>query len=127
MKGHSMITLDGQNLFDEQRVEIEAGSIQRSSIEKTAAGLDGVISIDLGQRGRKIKQTGLLRAKSQQQMDEKIRAISAFMDGKTHTLKLSSGDLFENLRMDVFKAGKFGPNGVGIVVSYEIVYTQLVV
>ena len=122
-----MITLDGRNLFDEQQLEIEAGSIQRDSIEKTAAGLDGVLSIDLGQRGRKIKQKGLLRARSSLQMNDKIKAISAYMDGNTHTLTLSNGDLFENLRMDVFKAGKFEPSGAGIVVDYEIVYTQLVV
>lgn len=122
-----MITLDGQNLFDEQPAEIEAGSNRRDSIEKTVAGLDGVLSIDLGRRGRKIKQTGLLRAKSRQQMDEKIKAISAFMDGGAHTLKLNSGDLFEDLRMDVFKVGKFQPSGVGIAAEYEIVYTQLAV
>jgi len=122
-----MITLDGQNLFDEQQCEIEAGSIQRDSVEKTVPGLDGVLSIDLGNHGRKIKQKGLLRAKTSLQMNEKIQAISGYVDGNTHTLKLSNGDLFENLRMDVFKTGKFGPNGVGIVVSYEIIYTQLAV
>ncbi len=122
-----MITLDGQNLFDEQQLEIEAGSIQRDSVEKTVPGLDGVLSVDLGNRGRKIKQKGLLRAKNSSQLNEKIKAISEYMDGNTHTLKLSSGDLFENLRMDVFKVGKFQPSGVGLVVSYEIGYTQLAV
>ena len=122
-----MITLDGQNLFDEQQLEIEAGSIQRDSIEKTVPGLDGILSIDLGNRGRKIKQKGILRAGNNLQMNEKIKAISAHMDGNTHTLKLGNGDLLENLRMDIFKAGKFGPSGVGLVVSYEIVYTQLAV
>ncbi len=122
-----MITLDGQNLFDEQQFEIEAGSVQRDSIEKAIPGLDGVLSIDLGNRGRKIKQKGLLRAKNSSQMDEKIKAISAYMDGNTHILTLSSGDMFEDLRMDVFKVGKFQPSGTGVVVEYEIGYTQLAV
>ncbi len=122
-----MITLDGQNLFDEQQLEIEADSLQRDSMEKTVPGLDGVLSIDLGSRGRKIKQKGVLRAKNSSQINERLKAISAFMDGNTHTLKLSSGDLFENLRMDVFKAGKFQPIGIGIAVSFEIIYTQLAV
>jgi hypothetical protein len=122
-----MITLDGQNLFDEQQLEIEPSSNQRDSVEKTVPGLDGVLSIDLGNRGRKIKQKGLLHAKTSSQMNGKITAISAFMDGNTHTLKLSNGDLFENLRMDVFKTGKPSTSGVGLMVSYEIVYTQLVI
>ena len=121
-----MITLDGQNLFDEQQVEIEAGSIRRDSMEKTVSGTNGVLSIDLGQRGRKIKQKGLLRAKSILQMNEKVSTISAYMDGKTHTLILSSGEQFENVRMDVFKVGRFQPSGIGTVVEYEISYTQLV-
>ena len=49
------VTLDGQNLFDEQQLEIEPGSITRNSIERAVAGLDGVLSIDIGRRGRKIK------------------------------------------------------------------------
>jgi len=122
-----MVTLDGQNLFDGQQLEIEQDSIQRDSAEKTVPGLDGILSIDLGSRGRKIKQKGILRAKSRSQMNEMIKAVSAFMDGKTHTLKLSSGDLVEYLRMDVFKVGKVQPSGAGLVVSYEIVYTQLAV
>lgn len=122
-----MITLDDQNLFDAQHPEIEADSIRRDSLEKTVPGLDGVLSIDLGNRGRKIKQTGAIRAKSKRQMDEKIRAISAFMDGGTHTLKLDNGDLLENLRLDSFKTEKSRPDGAAITAEYEIVYTQLVV
>jgi len=48
------------------------------------------------------------------------------MDGDTHKLTTSSGREFANLRMDSFKAGTEHANGTGIVVDYEIVYTQLV-
>ena len=54
------VTLDGQNLFDKQQLEIELGSFSRDSIERTSPGLDGVFSIDLGGRGRVIKQRGVL-------------------------------------------------------------------
>jgi len=118
------ITLDGQRLFDEQQVEIEVGSISRDSIERTMTGLDGVLSIDLGQRSRQIRQTGELRAKSRAQMNDRIGAISAFMDGDTHTL-VGDGEKFEHLRMDVFKVSKERAGGSGIVIDYEIVYTQL--
>jgi len=120
------IKLDGQNLFDEQQLEIEAGSISRDSIERAVAGLDGVLSIDIGERGRKIKQTGLLQAKSRIQMNNRINAISAYMDGNTHTLARSDGEQLNNLRMDSFKVSKEQAGGRGIIVDYEIVYTQLV-
>jgi len=118
------LTLDGQKLFDEQQLEIEAGSFRRDSIEKAVLGLDGVLSVDLGRRVRKIKQRGVLRANSRSQMNDRISAISAYMDGNTHTLVTGSGEEFDNLRMDVFKVSKERA-GDGIVVDYEIVYTQL--
>ena len=120
------VTLDGQNLFDEQQLEIEPGSISRVSIERAVAGLDGVLSIDMGGRGRKIKQKGLLQAKSRMQMDNRINAISACMDGNTHILARSDGEQLNNLRMDSFKVSKERAGGNGIVVDYEIIYTQLV-
>ena len=118
-------TLDGQDLFDEQQLEIEPGSFGRDSIVRTVPGLDGVLSIDLGGHGRKVKQAGLLRAKSRAQMNERVSAISACMDGDTHTL-VTGGEEFDNLRMDVFKVGKKRAGGGGVAVDYEIVYTQLV-
>jgi len=119
------VTLDGRALFDQQRLEIEAGSFSRDSIERAVPGLNGVLSIDLGQRGRKIKQTGTLRAKSRSQLDERINDISACMDGDTHTLIAADGRQFSNLRMDSFTLGKEHIDGAGISVDYEIVYTQL--
>jgi len=119
------VTLDGQALFDAQPLEIEAGSFSRDSIERTVPGLDGVLSIDLGQRGRKIRQRGSLRAKSRIQMDERTSEISAYMDGGTHTLVAANGRQFSNLRMDSFKVNDERADGAGISVGYEIVYTQL--
>jgi hypothetical protein len=119
-------TLDGQMLFDTEQLGIEAGSFSRDSIERTVPGLNGVLSIDLGQRGRKIKQKGTLRAKSRVQMDERISKISAYMDGGAHTLITANGREFTNVRMDSFKVGKEHADGAGVGIDYEIVYTQLV-
>lgn len=119
-------TLDGQDLFDGQELRFEVGSLSRDSIERAVPGLDGVLSIDIGRRGRKIKQAGVLRAKSRLQMDKRIRAISAYMDGDTHKLITDSDEEFDDTRMDVFKlTGKRTSSG-GVAVNYEIVYTQLV-
>lgn len=120
------VSIDGQMVFDRQQLKIEVGSFTRDSIERAVPGLDGVLSIDLGQRSRKIKQTGLLRAKSRTQMNERINAISALMDGSTHTLVTGSGDKFDNLRMDSLNTSNERTDGAGIVVDYEIVYTQLI-
>lgn len=119
------VTIDGQTLFDEHQLEIETSSFSRDSIERRMPGLDGMLSIDPGRRCRKIKQTGTLRAISRAQMNERIDAISAIMDGDTHTLAPDSGEALDNLRMDSFKANKEQMDGIGIVVDYEIVYTQL--
>jgi hypothetical protein len=120
------VSIDGQMVFDRQQLKIEAGSFTRDSIERAVPGLDGVLSIDLGQRSRKIKQTGLLRAKSRTQINERINTIFALMDGSTHTLVTGSGDKFDNLRMDSLNTSNERTDGAGIIVDYEIVYTQLV-
>lgn len=119
------VTLDGQALFDEQHLEIEPGTFSRDSIERAVPGLDGVLSIDLGGRGRQIKQTGVLRARSRAELNDKIGAISAYMDGDMHRLEMSNGQEFCDLRMDIFKASKERTSGGGIAIDYEIVYTQL--
>lgn len=119
------MTLDGQALFDGQQTEIEAGSLSRASLERAVPGLEGVVSIDLGGRGRKIKQSGVLRAKSKAQMDNRIALISAFMDGATHVLEIEGGNVFENLRMDSFKVSDERTSGADVVVDYEVVYMQL--
>ncbi len=119
-------TLDEQILFDEQQLKIEVGSISRDSVERTVPGLDGMLSIDLGERDRKIKQKGTLRAMSRTQMSERMSAISACMDGDTHTLVTDDGQEFDNLRMDVFKVTNERTSGGGVAVDYEIVYTQLI-
>jgi hypothetical protein len=118
-------TLDGQKLFDEQELNVEAGSLRRDSMERMVPGLDGVLSIDLGGRSREIKQKGVLRAKSRPQMSERINAISAYMDGRMYKLVTSSGEEFDNLRMDIFKVSKERTSGTSLCCDYEIVYTQL--
>ena len=120
------VTLDGHILFDEQQLEIKAGSFSRDSIETAVPGLYGLLSVDLGRRSRMIKQIGVLRAKSQSQINNRISTISAYMDGNTHSLITSDGNEFDNLRMDSFKVSNERTDGAGIVVDYEIIYTQLV-
>ena len=119
------VTLDGQAVFDEQELTIMIGSPGRASLERSIAGLDGVLSIDLGARSRRIRQTGVLRAAGRTAMNARIDAIAAFLDGQTHTLATADGRVYDNLRVDSFQPLRERAAGPGIVVEYEIAYTQL--
>ena len=118
------VTLDGQVLFEQTDIQIEPGSLSRDARERAVPGLDGLLSIDLGKRSRKIKQLGMLRAKSRSQLRDKINDISGFLDGRTHTLVIDD-ESFEHLRMDTLKVSNERVSGTGLVTDYEIVYTQL--
>ena len=118
-------TLDGKALFDERDVRITIGSIERASIERSIAGLDGLASIDLGLRGRKIRQGGTLRAGSRLQMDSRIASIESFIDGATHILQTCDGRQYTDVRVDAFTPLGSRVEGTGVVVEYEVVYTQL--
>ncbi|MCK5640950.1 MAG: hypothetical protein KAJ19_09145 [Gammaproteobacteria bacterium] len=118
-------TLDSQKLFDQQQLKIELGSVRRDSLAKAIGGVDDVLSIDSGCRGRKLKQTGTLRAKSKLLLNERIGAVSAFMDGDTHTLITEDGEQFDNLRIDVFELTNERASGSGLAIDYKITYTQL--
>ena len=118
-------SLDGQALFDERQLKIEPESLVRDSIKRAAAGLDGVLSIDLGERCRRITQKGTLRAASMAELNNRIAAISAFVDGDTHVLAMSDGKEFGELRMDSLSTNSERTSSSGVSIDYEIVYTQL--
>ena len=118
-------TIDGQELFDRQQLKIEVDTFKRDSVERAVPSLDGVLTIDLGSRGRKIKQTGNLRAKSRSQMNDRVNKISNILDGDTHTLVTDDGQTYENLRKDSFRVTSERVDGTSIVVDYEIIYMQL--
>ena len=94
-------------------------------MERTFCGLDGVLSIDLGARARLIQQTGVLRAAGRAAMRARVATIMALIDGHTHTLQTNDGRAYPNLRMDAFRQISEHSGGPGIVLEYEIVYTQL--
>ncbi|MFH1369876.1 MAG: hypothetical protein ABII09_01100 [Planctomycetota bacterium] len=122
-----MVNLDGERLFGEAEEEIEVGSFARECVERVVGGLDGVMSIDLGGRGRKIRQKGEIRARSRVELNSKIEAISAFVDGDTHTLVTSQGERFENVRVDSVSVKNERVSGSGVVADHEVIYRQLTV
>lgn len=121
------VTLDGYEIFSGVDFKIEVGTLRRDHIEKSVCGLDGVVSIDLGNRGRVIRQKGILNAVSHKDMKRKIEAINVFIDGFSHSLVTDRGEVFDNLRMDSFKVCGERVSGCEVCCDYEIVYNQLVV
>ena len=119
------VTLDGQALFDEANVQIRAGSPARASVERRVCGLDGMLSIDLGRQARTIRQKGTLRAASRVALRARVEAVTRFIDGGTHTLVTGDGQSYGDLRMDAFNELGESTAGPGVVLEYEIVYTQL--
>ena len=116
-------TLDGIIVLQEQHLKV--GSWRREAVERAVAGLDGVLSIDLGMRSRVLVQKGTLRAVSAEGLSGKIDAVSALMDGGLHTLVKQDGEQFDNLRMDAFEVDGKNHSGTGTECGFEIRYTQV--
>jgi hypothetical protein len=115
--------LDNVIFFDETGLKIQIKSLQRDFAEHSAPGLDGIISIDMGRRGRKIIQSGILRGASIAALNEIISAVENLFDGQGHTLHCSD-ESFENVRIDSFETGPAGTGAAGAGCEYKIVYTQ---
>ncbi len=113
------------NVIAIEESSVVVGSLVRDSIERSVSGLDGVLSIDLGIRGREIIQKGFLRAVSSAGLSNRIALIQVLMDGKSHTLSLDDGREFSDLRMDAFEAERCEFAGGGISCECTIKYTQL--
>lgn len=118
--------LDDTIFFGEAPFELEIKSMQRSIVQRSAAGLDGQVCIDLGLRARKLVQKGELRAKSQPELQKKIDEINGLINGSLHILKCPDGRIFENLIIENFQVGPFVSGGAHISCEYNITYAQQV-
>lgn len=119
-------TIDDKIIFSEAPFELEVKSCQRSVIQKSAAGLDGQVSIDMGLRGRKIVQKGVLRARGQTELQQQIDAMNKLIDGNLHVLRCPDGRVFENLLIEEFQASQVASGGANVNCQYHITYTQQV-
>lgn len=116
-------TLDRTIEFEQ--TELVVGSWRRDMIERGAAGIDGVVSIDLGKRTREIVQKGLMRAGSRAVLRIKVDYIRAMADGACHTMETADGQRFENMWIDSVKVSSTEYSGSGASCEVEIRYTQL--
>jgi len=122
---NTTIMFDSKALFGTGRPVLQPGSWRRESTDRGYAGLDGVMSVDLGRRERKLKQRGSFSAASIAALVELIENVSAYIDGQCYGLVDQHGVEYSNVRMDSFKL--LSPIAVAnqSQCEYEIVYTQL--
>lgn len=93
--------------------------------EKSFAGIDGMISIDLGRRGRTLKQQGWLTAASKAALQQKCDEISAYIDGQAYELVDSNGTVYANVRMDSFQLLTELYTASPVRCEYEVAYAQM--
>jgi len=108
-----------------EQLGLEVGSRARDSIERSAAGVDGALSIDLGMRERKIVVKGLLRAVSVELLFARENSIADLIDGDMHILESANGVKFENLRIDSFEVTRQDYSGSGVCSEFTMQVTQL--
>ena len=120
-----IIRFNNDDLFGIGRHAVEPMTWRRESVDSGFAGLNGVVSIDLGRRERKIKQRGCLRAVSVESMLQQIENISAYINGQAYTLVDQDGVSYANVRMDSFVLLEPISASNQASCEYEIMYTQL--
>lgn len=123
--GRSTVTLDGNAVFGNGDHTVKPSSWRRESVQRGFAGLNGVLSIDLGQRDRTLEQCGTLSADSLRSLRALRENIATYNDGQTHDLVDQEGCSYSNVLMDSFVL--LGRMSVANRVSceYKIIYTQL--
>jgi hypothetical protein len=120
-----MMTLDGLDLFSSGPCELIAGSWQRELLRRGLPGVDGEVVLDLGARGRSLRQTGRLQAVGAAELGAMADAIACVQDGGVHTLVDHHGCTYANVLLREFELTTPVAAGRGIWVDYAIEYVQL--
>jgi hypothetical protein len=118
-------TLDGESLFASGLHVVSVGSPSRRVTDVVFNGLSGGLTLDLGEDGREIVQTGVLSGSSAQALAILEAAIEAFIDGRPYTLIAPDGAEYPHCRVQRFD--RLGPPCVaaGWHQVYRLTYRQL--
>ncbi len=101
------------------------GSWEREYDQKQAYGSDGAVSVDCGQRTRKINLTVEIRAFSRKRADNIYGVIAGISDGDEHWVRIDGLSMFERLRADRVWVNSESFSGQGFVREVEIEFTEL--
>jgi len=121
----SGITFNDKKLFGTGEHKLKPLSWRRESTERGFAGLDGVVSVDLGRRERKLKQQGRLSAVSTAALLKRMEEITNYIDGQAYRLVDQYGTVYEQVRMDGFTILGSITSSNQACCEYEVIYTQL--
>ena len=119
------ITFNGKMIFGHGDHTLQAGSWGRQTKERRFAGVDGVMSIDLGRGSRRLKQRGWLTAASRAALQKTCEETSAYIDGQAYELVDANGTVYANVRMDSFQLLAEVCAASPVRCEYEVTYTQL--
>jgi len=123
--GISNIIFNDEKLFGVGEHKLKFLSWRRETIERGFAGLDGVVSVDLGRRERKLKQQGRLSAVSTAALLKRMEEITNYIDGQAYKLVDQNGMVYEQVRMDGFTVLRSITSANQACCEYEVIYTQL--
>ncbi len=118
------IMFDDNHLWGGGTHHILPGAWARQQVEYATAGLDGVVSLDLGRRSRQIRQTGRLTAETLGKLHEMIDTIESYANGQTYELIDQDGRRYRNVRLDMFRQKEPVQRAAFFSCEYEILYTQ---
>lgn len=121
----SVVRFDGQALFGLGKHVVKVSSRKREQVERGFGGLDGMVSIDLGERGRSIQQVGTLISQSVAELGVVKDRIEAYIDGMAYVLIDQDGRSLGQVRMDTFEAKDVVVLASQVRCGYDIQYTQL--
>jgi len=112
-------------MFDKGEHTLQPLSWRREAVQRGFAGLDGVVSMDLGRRERKLQQRGHLVSASKASLLQLMELVASYIDGQSYDLTDQNGVFYPQVRMDSFALR--GPIRAANQASceYEIIYTQL--
>ncbi len=119
------ITFNGQRFFERGRHRMVAGSPERRTMDQTAAGVDGVLGVDLGGCGRTLTQDGVLVAVDNEALADLVTRIESYIDGLAYRLIDERGVVYDNVRLVRFDAQPAVSSGRLVCCRYRIEYRQL--
>ncbi len=120
------VLIGGADLLGSGPHALTVGDWARRRLDRRFAGLDGLLSIDLGAGGRPMTIRGRLVADSAASLMMRVAAIEALAEpGALHTVAAPDGRSFANVRMEDIRAGRVLSAAGKSAVGYELSLLQL--
>lgn len=121
------VTIDSKQPLASGPHVLTIGAWSRRRLDRTFAGLDGTVSIDLGATARPMTLTGRLVAPGREALLVSVAAVESLNDGRPHTVAAPDGRALANVRIDDIEWGRVlspAPASTSCI-GYRIAMSQL--